>query len=264
MKKDELPKYNVKELQEKKNKYCVCIPIINEGERIKTELSRALKCNIQNKIDFILLDSGSTDGSTSIQNLEKYKINTIIEMEEKKKYTQSKALIAGFYYAMQRGYDGVVTIDGNNKDSIEDIPKFIKKLEEGYDYIQGSRYINGGNAINIPKSRDWAIKYIHAPIISKICKKKYTDTTNLFRGYSRNYILNEKVQPFRSIFKSYELSIYLSTRADELGLKTIEIPVTREYPQGKQYSTKVGKVKGNFLLIKSLIENAIGKYRRLK
>lgn len=253
----------VKELEPKKSKYCVCIPIINEGERIKQELETALKNNLQDKIDFILIDSGTTDGSTSIENLKKYRINTIIEMEEKRKYTQSKALKAGFSYAMQRGYEGVITIDGNNKDSIENIPDFIEKLKGGYDYIQGSRFLEGGKAINTPKIRDWAIRVIHAPFISMICKKKYTDTTNLFRGYSRNYLMHEKVKPFREIFKSYELSVYLSTRADELGLKTCEIPVTRRYPAGKKYSTKVGKVKGNYLLIKSLVENAMGKYRKI-
>lgn len=43
----------------------------------------------------------------------------------------------GIYWALERGYRGVITIDGNNKDSIEDIPRFIQKLEEGYDFVQG-------------------------------------------------------------------------------------------------------------------------------
>ena len=72
--------------------------------------------------------------------------------------------------------------------------------------------------------------------------------------------MHEKVKPFRPIFKSYEISTYLSTRADQLGLKTLEIPVTRAYPDGKQYSTKVGKIKGNYLLIKSLMEDKLGMY----
>lgn len=256
----DIPKYKATQLETKKNKYCICIPIINEGERINKELERAKNSNIQNQADIILIDSGTTDGSTEIANLKKYEVNTLIEMEEKKKYTQSKALRAGFYFATQRGYEGIITIDGNNKDSIEDIPRFIEKLEQGFDFIQGSRYIEGGTAINTPKIRDFAIRHIHAPVISSICKKKYTDTTSLFRGYSRKYLLHDDVQPFRKIFQSYELSTYLSTRADVLGLKTCEIPVTRAYPASKKYSTKVGRIKGNYLLIKSLIEDKLGKY----
>lgn len=255
-----IPKYRATEISKKKNEYCLCMPVINEGERLAKELERAKYSKVTELLDIIILDSGTTDGSTDIEKLKKIGVNTLIEMEEKKKYTQSKALRVGFYFAMQRNYKGVITIDGNNKDSIEDAYKFINKLEDGYDYVQGSRYMIGGKAINTPPLREFAIKNIHAPIISSICKKEYTDTTSLFRGYSKNYILNEKVQPFRDIFKSYELSTYLSTRADVLGLKTCEVPVTREYPSTKKYSTKVGKIKGNYLLIKSLIENKLGKY----
>lgn len=260
MKENKKQRYTVKRLRNKQNEYCICIPVINEGERIKKELEKALKYKIHKQADIVLIDSGTTDGSTDIENLKKYKVNSLIEMEEKKKYTQSKALSAGFYFAIERGYKGIITVDGNNKDDIKDVYKFIEKLEDGFDFIQGSRYIEGGKAINTPKLREFAIKYIHAPLISSICKKKCTDTTNLFRGYSRKYLLHEKVQPFREIFKSYELSTYLSTRADVLGLKTCEIPVTRKYPSSKKYSTKVGKIKGNYLLIKSLIEVKLGKY----
>ena len=45
----------------------------------------------------------------------------------------------GIWWALQRGYQGIITIDGNNKDSIEDIPHFIEKLKAGYDLVQGSR-----------------------------------------------------------------------------------------------------------------------------
>lgn len=255
-----LPGYEVRKLREKENKYCICIPIINEGERLKNELQRVKDNHILEIADIVLIDSGTTDDSISEENLEKYRINTLIEMDEKRKYTQSKALQVGFYYAMENGYGGVISIDGNNKDSIEDVYEIVEKLENGYDYIQGSRYIDGGQAINTPKMREFAIKCIHTSIISNISQKKYTDTTNLFRGYSRRYLLHDEVQPFRTIFKSYELSIYLSVRADQLGLETCEVPVTRRYPEGKKFSTKVGVIKGNYLLLKSLFEAKIGRY----
>ena len=59
----------------------------------------------------------------------------------------------GIYFALNRGYKGVLTIDGNNKDSIEDVHKFIEKLQAGYDFVQGSRFIRGGHAVNTPPVR---------------------------------------------------------------------------------------------------------------
>lgn len=255
----DIPDFTTKELMEKKHDYCLLIPIFNEGDRIKKELQRALNANINNIVDIILLDGGSTDGTISKENLEKYKINTLIEMTDKGIYKQSEAIKAGFFFSLNRKYLGIVSIDGNNKDSIESVEKFVGKLKEGYDFIQGSRFIKGGSEKNTPFDRYFAIRCIHAPIISFIAKKKYTDTTSLYRGYSEKYLNHPKVQPFRKIFKSYELSTYMSTRADQLGLKTCEIPVTRLYPKFK-YSTKVGRIKGNWKMFYPLIENLLGKY----
>ena len=70
----------------------------------------------------------------------------------------------GIYWALKRGYKGIITIDGNNKDSIEDVPHFIDKLKEGYTLVQGSRFIDGGRAINTPHVRALAVRLVHAPI----------------------------------------------------------------------------------------------------
>lgn len=61
----------------------------------------------------------------------------------------------GLYWALERGYEGVVTIDGNDKDSIEDVPRFLEKLKEGYDLVQGSRFLKGGRAVNTPRPAIW-------------------------------------------------------------------------------------------------------------
>ena len=120
------------------------------------------------------------------------------------------------------------------KGYIEDVHKFIDKLKEGYDYIQGSRFIKGGKAINTPISRLIAVKLIHAPIISLTAKHRFTDTTNNFRAYSRKYLSDKKAAPLRDVFQEYELLAYLSTRASQLGYRVCEIPVTREYPKNKK------------------------------
>ena len=70
--------------------------------------------------------------------------------------------------AKLRGYKGVLTIDGNNKDSIEDVHKFIEKLQAGYDFVQGSRFIRGGHAVNTPPVRYAAVRLVHAPLISLV------------------------------------------------------------------------------------------------
>jgi hypothetical protein len=162
---------------------------------------------------------------------------------------------------LRRGYEGFITIDGNNKDSIEDVPRFIEKLEGGYDYVQGSRFIPGGRAVNTPFLRYAALRLIHAPIISLSSGRRCTDTTNAFRAYSRRYLEHPRVKPFRDIFAGYELLAYLSVRSDQIGLMTCEVPVARIYPEGKQIPTKISAVRGNWDLFRILVENAMGKYK---
>ena len=253
-----VPKFKCDEFNDKNNEYVVLIPIINEGDLIHTELKRAKKKDISSFADIVICDGGSTDGSTSEQVLRQLDVNTLLTKQDSGK--QGAQLRMGIWWALKRGYKGIITIDGNNKDSIEDIPIFIKKLEQGYDFIQGSRFIDGGQAINTPLSRFIAVKYIHAPIVSLTAHYRFTDTTNAYRAYSKEYLEDNRVQPLRDIFCSYELLAYLSVRATQIGLKACEVPVTRSYPKKGKVPTKISFFKGNFELLKILIKNILGIY----
>lgn len=254
-----VPNFECHEFSKKKKKYCLCIPIINEGERIKKELERAKEHNVSEVVDIIICDADSTDGCTEEGLLRSLDVNTLLVKKDIGK--QGAQLRMGFWWALERGYEGIITIDGNNKDSIEDVPKFVQKLEEGYDFVQGSRFIKGGEAINTPFVRLISVKLIHAPVISLTAKKRYTDTTNAYRAYSKKYLTHESVKPFRDIFMTYELLAYLSVRADQLKMKTCEIPVKREYPKEGKTPTKISFFKGNFELMKILFKNLFGKYK---
>lgn len=253
-----VPNFECHEYRSKSSKYCICIPIINEGTRIKAELLRAAEYGIDKLCDIIICDGDSSDGCTDKKLLFPLGVNTLLVKKDIGK--QSAQMRMGFWWAINRGYEGIITIDGNNKDSIEDVPKFIKKLEEGYDFIQGSRFIKGGEAVNTPIIRKFAVKYIHSPIISITAKTKFTDSTNAYRAYSKKYLEHLGVNPFRDVFMTYELLAYLSVRASQLGLKICEVPVKRMYPKNEKTPTKISPFKGNINLFIILIKNFFGKY----
>ena len=256
---DGVPNFRSEEYRDRCSRYAVCIPIINEGERIYLELARARNVGIDKIVDIIICDGGSEDGSIDSTRLNQLGVNTLLTKTDIGK--QGAQLRMGFWWALKRGYNGIITIDGNNKDSVESIPLFIAKLEDGYDFIQGSRFIKGGKAIHTPFIRHLAVKLIHAPIISITAGKRFTDTTNAFRGYSRRYLEHTEVQPFRDIFMTYELLAYLSVRATQLDMKTCEVPVTRAYPKNGKTPTKISFIGGNSNLMRILINNLFGKYQ---
>lgn len=253
-----VPKFESAEYKEKSKEYVVLIPIINEGDRILKELRRAQKNNVSDYADIVICDGGSTDGCTDERKLRKLDVNTLLVKQDEGK--QGAQLRMGIWWALKRGYKGVITIDGNNKDSIEDVPHFIDKLKEGYDLIQGSRFIKGGKAINTPFIRTLSVRLIHAPVISLTAHQRFTDTTNAYRAYSAKYLTDERVQPLRDVFMTYELLAYLSVRATQIGLKACEIPVTRAYPKKGKTPTKISFFKGNSELMKILFKNLFGAY----
>lgn len=251
----QIPDYQVQELKKRQTRYCICIPVLNEGGKIKKQLEQMLP--FSKLADIIIADHGSTDRSTDPAFLKKMNVVTLLTLKSPGR--QGTQLRMGFSYALGQGYEGIIQIDGNNKDGVRKIPDFIKALDEKFDYVQGSRFIKGGKAINTPPMRYFAVRLLAAPILSLGAKYWYTDVTNGFRGYSKKYLLHPQVQPFRNIFIAYELNMYLTVRANQLGLKTKEIPVERRYGLGKVH-TKISFFKGNFNFLFSQIRAAAGYY----
>ena len=254
-----VPEFDCFEYGGKTIDYALLIPIINEGKRIINELERACKYNVADYVDIVVCDGGSTDGCTEETELRRLRVNTLLVKRDSGR--QGAQLRMGIWWALRRGYKGIVTIDGNDKDSIEDVPRFIEKLKEGYAFVQGSRFIKGGRAVNTPFIRSVSVRLIHAPVISLTAGQRFTDTTNAFRAYSAEYLSDERVKPLRDVFVTYELLAYLSVRATQLGYKACEIPVTRAYPKTAKTPTKISFFRGNCELMKILLKNAFGAYK---
>jgi dolichol-phosphate mannosyltransferase len=254
----QVPAFQYIEFFKKRSNICVCTPVINEGQRIQNLLERMRSLNLMDNIDVLIADGGSTDGSLEDSYLQKMRVRTLLtKMGPGKLSAQMRMAMA---YAIEEGYTGFVFIDGNNKDDPEAIPRFISKLEEGYDFVQGSRHMPGGRGINTPPSRHYGVKYLHSPLISLAARRRFTDTTNGFRAYSARLLLDPRVQPFRDIFWSYEILFYLAIRASRLGFLVTEIPTTRAYPANEKTPTKISPVRGSFNLLKILFRSVFIGY----
>ena len=250
--------YEIKELfTGKKHDYCIGIPVLNEGEKIKDQLKKMQELGLDKIADIIIFDGDSKDGCVNEEFLKEVGVKTLLINKGDGK--QGEQFRMGFRYVIEQNYKGVVTIDGNNKDSVENIPDFIEKLEEGYGFVQGSRFVKGGKHENTPFLRWFAVRFIHSPWISLLAGKLYTDTTSAFRGISTALLKDEKLNLFREIFVAYELLFYMSVKAPKLGYHSIEIPVTRSYPKTGKTPTKIS-FKDNFKIIAELVKLTFGKY----
>lgn len=253
----EVPPYDIVFWRGAKKDFCVVIPVLNEGDRIMSLLERMSSLEIPSLVDIVIVDGGSTDESIDATAFRRLGVaGALVKLGVG---GLSAQLRCGYAFCLLNDYQGVITIDGNDKDDPSAIPRFISALRSGFDFVQGSRFIEGGSAINTPKYRDLAIRLIHAPLLSLASGFKWTDSTQGFRAYSARLLLSEDIQPFRNIFNSYELLAYMSYAAPRQRYRCVEVPTTRRYPLGK-VPTKITGVFGNLKVFSILIKTSRGCY----
>ncbi|MCR9179946.1 MAG: glycosyltransferase family 2 protein [Erythrobacteraceae bacterium] len=240
----------------RRHAHALVIPVINEEERIRGQLRRIQAAGLP--VDVIVADGGSTDGSLDAGFVAQAGVRAVLTKTGPGKL--SAQLRMAYAWCLRQGYAGIVTIDGNGKDGVEAVAAMVAKLEEGCDYVQGSRYLPGGAAENTPLERTIANRLVHAPLLSLAGRDWFTDTTNGFRAYSAAYLTHPDVRPFRAEFSVYNLLFYLTVRAGQLGLKVAQVPVVRRYPDDGKVPTKIGGFAPKLALLKETVTAATGGY----
>lgn len=253
----EVPPFEVVRWRRRTSSACVIIPVINEGDRIGRLLSRMSALHVAEATDILIVDGGSTDGSLDADRLDPHGVRGLIVKLGPGKL--SAQLRCAYAFALDEGYDEIVTIDGNDKDDPAPIVTFVEAIRAGYDFVQGSRFITGGVGQNTPWKRELAIRLLHAPLLSLASGFKWTDTTQGFRAYSRRLLDDPRVDIFRRAFTDYELLAYLSYRAPRLGYRCIELPTTRLYPATGKAPTKIS-FAGEWALALTLVRTCLGQF----
>jgi dolichol-phosphate mannosyltransferase len=251
-----IPEFDLFALGPKTCDNALLIPVLNEGSRIRSQLARIQENHPE--VDVFVADGGSTDDSVNPEWLVAHGVcGLLVKVGPGKLSAQVRMAMA---YALSAGYRNILTMDGNDKDGVEGIDRIIKSLDAGNGFVQGSRFVPGGKAVNTPRTRTAGIRAIHAPLTSLAARARFTDTTNGFRGHSREFLLDPEVAPFRDVFDTYELLAYLPIRAGSRGYRTAEVPVTRSYPADGSVPTKIHGMRGNRALLSILIKAARGRY----
>jgi dolichol-phosphate mannosyltransferase len=240
----------------KSHRFALVIPVINEGNRIRGQLTRVREAGLP--VDVVVADGGSTDGSLAEDFVRATGVRAVLTKTGPGRL--SAQLRMAYAWCILQGYEGVVTVDGNGKDGVDAVNLFVDKLQDGWDYVQGSRYAKGGLAENTPFERTIGNRFIHAPLLSLAGRRWFTDTTNGFRGYSTRYLLDDRVRPFRDVFQKYELLFYLTVRAGQLGYKVCQVPVRRAYPKGEAAPTKISGSGAKADVLKQTVKAALGHY----
>ncbi len=198
----------------------VVLPCLNEeaaiGACLQKILSTFAKAQLNGEI--IVCDNGSTDRSVAIA--ERMKVQVVHQPERGygNAYLKGLASAKGAYLVMG---------DADDTYDFTMIPTFIEKLRGGYDFVTGSRYLEGGYA-SIPFLHRFFGNPLLTTILNVLFKTRYTDVYCGYRAFSRRaYDLIQPVSP------GMEFNLELAINAGLAGLKTTEVPIRLHERKGE-------------------------------
>jgi dolichol-phosphate mannosyltransferase len=163
----------------------------------------------------------------------------------------------GLNYAIDKGFDIAIVISGDDQHNSCEISRFTAPIEnEGYDFIQGSRYLTGGSIVNPNFFRVWGIR-IYTMLFRLLLKARITDGTNGFRAFRTSIIKDGNIDLDQTWLNRYELEPYLLYKVVRGGFKFKEVPVTIKYHSDGSY-TKMTPFKGWWSLFRPIVFLALG------
>jgi len=201
------------------NRTLIVVPTYNERENLPVLAQRLLGLPVP--VDLLIVDGNSPDGTGQIADDLAAKQPSIHVLHEKEKRGLGRAYIAGFKWAMERGYDFVCEMDADFSHDPADIPRLLEGAKNA-DLALGSRYSNGIRIINWPLSRLMLSKSA-ATYVRLITGMPIADPTGGYKCFRRRALEALNLDEIQS--DGYSFQIEMTHRLWRQGLKVVEVPI---------------------------------------
>ncbi|HEY9517493.1 MAG TPA: glycosyltransferase family 2 protein [Gemmatimonadaceae bacterium] len=202
----------------------VVMPCLNEAETLEACIGKARRALVEHGIpgEIIVADNGSTDGSRAIARMLGARVVPVAARG------YGSALMGGVATARGRY---VIMGDADDSYDFGEIPRFVEKLREGHELVQGCRLSSGGGTVKpgaMPFLHRWwgnpmfsalARRWFHAPIHDVYCG---------LRGFRRDFY-----QSLDQRCTGMEFATEMIIKASLRGARIAEVPVTL-HPDGRR------------------------------
>jgi glycosyltransferase involved in cell wall biosynthesis len=196
-------------------RYLTALPVYNEVGYVDQVLDEVLKY----APDVLAVNDGSNDGTREL--LDKRSDITVLHHEKNRGY--GAALRTAFEYAVDEGYDIVVTIDCDGQHQPMRIPRFVAACQN-VDIVSGSRYLKTYDGDSVPPAQRLFINKQITKRINDLFHWNLTDTFCGFKAYR-----TEALERLNVTVDGYAMPLELWAQAAMLGLSVIEMPVPLIY-----------------------------------
>ena len=223
------------------NPTLVVIPTYNESENLPSILERTLS---NYGVDVLVVDDNSPDGTGGIADLIAQRDGRIYVLHREAKQGLGRAYLAGFEWALSRGYSKIFEMDADGSHPPEKVAEMIELLDS-FDMVIGSRWIEGGRVVNWPWYRLLMSQAGNA-YTRVMLNLSVLDASGGFRGFRAGALRGVGLETIDA--KGYIFQIETLKRVLDEQMSVVETPIT--FAQ-----RTAGKSKMNFAIaLESLLK----------
>ena len=204
----------------------IVLPTYNEAENLPKMLDALLALELPVRQSMLVVDDNSPDGTGQIA--EEYAArhpDRVSVLHRAGKQGLGTAYIAGFRVAIQRGVDFVLQMDSDFSHDPKYIPDLLRAaLEDGYDVVIGSRYVQGGSV-----DERWGVGrkllswWANSVYVRLILRTPIKDATGGFRLWRTDVLRGMDLDRIRS--NGYVFQVETAYVAERLGYRIAEVPI---------------------------------------
>lgn len=201
-------------------KTIIVMPVANEERTMGQIIDEILALPYDNLYLYPVVDNYSKDRTEEIIR-EKEQVSDRVKCIF---YKGSKGVITcyleGFRQALNDGAERIIEMDGGGSHLPSEIPQFIRRLDEGYDCVWGSRFMDGGSMKEQPLYRR-ILSQGGTFLANIVLGTKLKDMTSGFEGFQRKILESMNLDAFLSRGHMYQTEMRYYCR----NLRTIEVPI---------------------------------------
>jgi dolichol-phosphate mannosyltransferase len=197
----------------------IVIPTYNELATIDAILDAILEQNLG--LDVLIVDDNSPDGTAQRVKARLGNDSRVKLIERTGKMGLGTAYVAGFKYAIANGYEIVFEMDADFSHDPKELPRLLEEIQ-GYDFVLGSRYINGISVVNWPLRR-LLLSYFASYYTRCVTGMPIHDPTGGFKCFRIEVLKAIDLDRIRS--GGYSFQIEMNFKAWKKGFKYVEIPI---------------------------------------
>lgn len=197
----------------------VAIATYNEAENIRPLIEAILALELG--LDILVIDDNSPDGTGRIADDLAEECSRVSVIHREGKLGLGTATIAAVRYAVDSGYECLITMDADFSHDPKYLPALLEKIESA-DVVVGSRYIHGGGTVNWPLSRRLSSFLVNL-FCSFFLRLGVHDYSGAYRAY-RRWVL-EKVEGQEFLSSGYSFQEEMLARCGRAGARFEEVPI---------------------------------------